>query len=79
MFFLLEFHVTRTVKNARSTEGAICCFHVNQNFVLTDFVLSGSTALYCTALYCTVLYYCIGTNSRRAYVYFANQELGCNS
>ena len=27
-------------RNTRDFEGAICCFHVNQNFVLRDFVFT---------------------------------------
>ena len=40
MFVLSEFHVIRTIKNTRSIEGGICCFHVNHNFVFNDFVLT---------------------------------------
>ena len=35
-----NFHVIRTVRNARGIAGAICCFHVNQDFVLSEFVLT---------------------------------------
>ena len=40
-----EFCVVKTIRNTRSIEGAISCFNVNRNFMLSDFV---STEFYCT-------------------------------
>ena len=41
MFMLSEFHVIRTIRNTKCIAGVIFYFHVNQNFVLSEFVLSG--------------------------------------
>ena len=41
MFSLSEFHVIKTNRNTRGIAGGICCFPVNQNFVLSEFMLTG--------------------------------------
>ena len=41
VFILSEFHVIRTIRNTKCIAGVIFYFHVNQNFVLSEFVLSG--------------------------------------
>ena len=46
MLLSTELHVIRTNRNTRGIERAICCFHVIQNFVLTNFVLSKSTVVH---------------------------------
>ena len=48
MYILSEFHVITIARNTRGIEGAICCFCVIANFVLSDFVLTG---FYCTYLH----------------------------
>ena len=51
---LSEFHVIRTIRNTKGVAGDIFSFHVNQNFVLSEFVLSG---FHCTCIImCVVLY-----------------------
>ena len=46
MFILSDFHVIRTIRSTRGIEGTIFCFHVHQNFVFSDFVLTGLDPLY---------------------------------
>lgn len=36
-----DVHVIRIIKSTRDIAGAILYFHVNQNFILSEFVLSG--------------------------------------
>ena len=48
MLISTEFCVVKTIRNTRSIEGAIVCFNVNRNFMLSDFVLTG---FYCTYVY----------------------------
>ena len=43
---LSEFHVIRTIRNTKCIAGVIFYFHVNQNFVLSEFVLSGFHCIY---------------------------------
>ena len=46
MFVLSEFHIIRTIRNTEGIAGDIFSFHVNQNFVLSEFVLSGFHCMY---------------------------------
>ena len=46
MFVLSEFHVIRTIRNTKCIAGVIFYFHVNQNFVLSEFVLSAFHCIY---------------------------------
>ena len=41
MFVLSEFHIIRIIRNTKGIAENIVCFHINQNFVLSEFVLSG--------------------------------------
>ena len=43
-------HVIRTVRNTKYIAGVIFYFHVNQNFVLSEFVLSGFHCTYNTCV-----------------------------
>ena len=55
MFILSKFSVIRTVRNTRGIEGAIYCFHVNQDLVLTgSTVLGGSTVLLGGSTTCSI-------------------------
>ena len=54
MFVLSEFHVIRTIRNTKCIAGFIFYFHVNQNFVLSEFVLSG--------FHCSLMHICCLTD-----------------
>jgi hypothetical protein len=54
VFILSEFYVIRANRNTRGIAGAIFSFHVNQNSMLSKFVLTG---LHCTYYIASVFEY----------------------
>ena len=52
MYILSEFCVITIARDTRGIEGAICCFCVIANFVLSDLVLTGFHCMYLRTLSC---------------------------